>query len=330
MQERIKYKLDPIDIMIIRELASDGRIPVMQLAAKTGIGQRAVHNRLNRIISEGIIKIAAIPTMRFTGLTIAASVGFNVKPGYSVHEVAEKLTEYPGFCSVALTSGPYDIVTWAFFRCLEDLSSFLRREISKIPGIASTETLIHLDTVKNVLTYPISEAGPNENTLVAHDTEIQQGYRIDKLDISIIEVLQKDGRMPVVELAKNLGISRISTAKRLQRLLSEGIIKVIAITEPGSFGNEVAARIAINVFPGAVDDVAHKIASFSQVHFVAITVGHYDILCGVHFSELQELSDFIRDGLDKIPDITKTENMIYLEVIKSPFEFITTTISHHP
>jgi len=131
-----------------------------------------------------------------------------------------------------------------------------------------------------------------------------------------------------VDLGKKMGMSRASTAKRLQRLLAEGIIMIIAITEPGSIGYEVTGRIGINVFPGTVDDVARKLASFSGVHFVAVTVGRYDILIGVHFSNLHELSNFLREGLSAIPNISKTENMVYLEVIKNPFEFIT-NINHY-
>ena len=35
-----------------------------------------------------------------------------------------------------------------------------------------------------------------------------------------------------------------------------------------------------------------------------------------------ELSAFLKDALGEIPDIAKTENMVYLEHIKSPYEFI--------
>lgn len=320
MTQRLKHELDKIDLMIIQELARDGRMPVIRLAAKTGISQRTARSRLHRITSEGIIKVVAVPIWQFTKLTIEASVGFNVKPGESVHTVAKRLATLPSFRSVALATGPYEIVTWALFDNLEALSAFLRNDIGNIPGIASNETLIHLERVKNVLTYPTSEASPERYEPPRRDTGTKQRYLPDKLDMLIIEELQGDGRMPVVDLARKLGISRISAAKRLQRLLSEGVAEVIAVSEPGSLGYEVTAMIGVKVFPGTVDDVARKLASFSAVHFVAVTVGHYDILLGVHFTKLHEMSHFIREGLDKITDIAKTENMVYLEIVKNPFQ----------
>jgi len=321
MRENIKSELDKVDIMIAQELARDGRMPIMHLASRTGISQRAARSRLHRITSEGVIKVMAIPIWQFTELTVEASVGFNVKKGYSVHAVAEKLAAHTSFCSVALATGPYDIITWAIFDNLEALSKFLRHDIGGIDGIESNETLIHLETVSNMLTYPIGETSQDSHTPMRR-REKKQAHQIDKLDGVMIEELQKDGRMAVVDLAKKLGMSRASTAKRLQRLISEGIILIIAITEPGSLGYEVTGRIGIKVFPGTVDNVARKLASLREVHFVAVTVGHYDILIGVHFSDLNELSHFIRDGLSTIPDIVKTEHIVYLEVIKSPFEFV--------
>lgn len=321
MRERSGKGLDPVDIMIVQELARDGRIPVMQLASRTGISQRAVHSRLNRIVNQSIIKVKAIPIWQFTGLAIEASVGFKVKAGHNLHDVARKLADHPNFCYVALSTGPYDIVTWVFFQNREAFSSFLRHDIGNIAGIESTETLIHLETVKNVVAYPISESNPDSYRSIP-SREKRQAHHIDKADRIIIDELQKDGRIPIVALAAKLGMSRASAAKRLQRLLSEGIIMVMAITEPGSIGYEVTGRIGISVLPGRVDDVAHQLASIRGVHFVAVTVGRYDILIGVHFHDLASLAQFLREGPGKIPDITRTENMVYLEIIKSPFEFV--------
>lgn len=322
MRERSKCELDIIDIHILQELARDGRIPVRHLAAKTGISQHAAVSRLHRLIGEGVTKVVAIAVSRSARSTIEAFIGLNVKPGHNVHTLADRLVSSPNIPLVALVSGRYNIVTRALFNNLEALSTFLRQEVGNIPGVASTETLIHLETVKNVLTYPISEAGSNSHRPIPHG-EKKQAHQIDSLDMLIIEELQKDGRMTVVQLAKKLGISRANAAKRLQRLLSEDVIVIIAVTDPGSFGYKVTARVGVNVLPGMVDDVAQKLASFSAVHFVAVTIGHYDILLGVHFTELYELSHFIGDILSEIPGIVKTENMIYLEILKNPFQFVT-------
>jgi len=322
MGQRPTHELDEIDLTIIKELARDGRMPVSRFAKKAGINQHAASDRLQRIINEGIIKIVVLPALPILKQNLLVSIGFIVTPGHSIHAVAEKLTSFPNFRLVALVTGPYDIVSWALFRNLEELSVFFRHEIGKISGITRSETLIHLETVKNVLSYPISEASPHKYELSIQKKKVKKIYSPDKLDMSIIKELQKDARMPIIKLAKKLGVSRVSAAKRLQQLLSEGIIEVIAVSEPGSLGYDMTAMIGIQVLSGKVEQVAHELASFNSVHFVAITLGRFDLLLGVHFSQIQSFSDFIKDGLGTIPDIAKTEHMIYLDVIRRPWDDI--------
>ena len=323
MRKYLEQELDAIDIKIIRELVNDGRIPIAHLASKIGIDRRSAQRRLDRIKSQGIIRIIAHSGQWFMGASVAVSLGFNVMPGHDVHAVAEKLSAYPGFGQIAIAAGPYHIVTWSLFNKRESLSAFLRNEIGKIPGLASVETLIHLETVKNVMTYPIVETTSEEHDTLFFKEEESRKYDPDQLDLAIYKELRKDGRIKVAQLSENLGISRVSASKRLNHLLSEGVIAIFPIIDPGSLGYEVAARIGFNILPGKIDDVAQKLSSFNMVHFLAVTVGRYDILVGVHFPGLHELSDFIREILDKIPEITNHENMIYLDIVKNPFEFIT-------
>lgn len=316
-------ELDKTDLMIIQELARDGRMPTKNLAVKAGICERVARNKIRRLTSEGIIKVVATPALPLMGVWLPAFVGFNIKPGHGVNAAAKELAAYPAFHSVALASGPYDIITWALFDGLEGLSAFLKHEVSNIPGISGSQTLISLETVKNVATtYRQDQPIPDKHEPLCHDTKAEKKYRPDALDALIIRELQEDGRLTAVELVRRLGISRPTAAKRLERLISEGVIQVLAVTRPEFLGYGVTAHIGINAFPGTVGDIAYKLASFDAVHFLAITAGHYDLLLGVHFAELYELSDFILDLRDNFTGVAKTESMIYLKIIKGPFEYV--------
>ena len=47
---------------------------------------------------------------------------------------------------------------------------------------------------------------------------------LDTIDRKIIRILQRDGRTPNVEIARQAGISEATVRKRLERLVSEGVI----------------------------------------------------------------------------------------------------------
>jgi len=316
MQQDSNHELDAVDILILKELARDGRLPIKHLAAKASVSHHIARNRLERMVTQGIVKVAAVKALHVSDSTVDAFMGLNIKPGCSVHTAAEKLSVYGSLHIIALASGPYDIVASVSFESLGDLSTFLRREIGEITEIASSETLINLGTIKSVLAYPLSETSADFS---AQDLnwKVSKKLQTDALDTAIIEELQKNGRVTVVELAKTLGASRASIATRLQRLLSEKIISVVAITVPGSVGYKVTARIGVKVHSGNVEEVARKLAKLSMVHYVAVTLGYYDIMLGVHFTELDGLSDFTSNVLGQILEITKVDEMIYLKMVKS-------------
>jgi Lrp/AsnC family transcriptional regulator for asnA, asnC and gidA len=60
--------------------------------------------------------------------------------------------------------------------------------------------------------------------------------KLDRVDRQMVSLLQKDGRMPIVAIAKELGISETTARSRLKRLLAEDVIKVVAVSNPIRLG----------------------------------------------------------------------------------------------
>ena len=70
--------------------------------------------------------------------------------------------------------------------------------------------------------------------------------KLDRVDRKMVALLQKDGRMPIVSIAKELGISETTARSRLKRLISEDVIKVIAVSNPIRLGFEIIGNIYEN------------------------------------------------------------------------------------
>ena len=62
---------------------------------------------------------------------------------------------------------------------------------------------------------------------------------LDKVDCGMINLLQKDGRMPIVSLATQLNISETTARSRLKRLLDSRIIDIVAVSNPIELGFEI-------------------------------------------------------------------------------------------
>ena len=144
---------------------------------------------------------------------------------------------------------------------------------------------------------------------------------LDELDIKLIEELEADGRKTNAELARIIGTSKATARRKLNALIDNDIIKIVAVTDPQTQGYRTVATMGIKVQPGEVDGVANKLASYINVPFVIITAGRYDIVVIVMFREPDDLSQFIRNELGDINGLISAETMVYLKIKKFSFTF---------
>ncbi len=150
---------------------------------------------------------------------------------------------------------------------------------------------------------------------------------LDDLDLVLIKELESNGRQTNTDLAKKIGTSKATARRKLKKLLDEGIIKVVAVANPPALGYQTVATMGINVRPGDVDNVAEKLASYSNVHFVIVSTGRYDIIAWMMFKEPEELSNFLRTEIGNIKGLVSVETMINLKIIKASFNYLT---ARHP
>ncbi len=139
--------LDDTDHQIIAELRLDGRQANTEIARRLGVSETTVRNRIQRLINEGIIQVAAIVNLSRLGYGVAVHVGIVCEPG-RVPEVARELSAMPEIRYLSFVAGRYDLLVAASFRSQDELFTFLMERVGKIPGIERTETLYELRIAK--------------------------------------------------------------------------------------------------------------------------------------------------------------------------------------
>ena len=106
------------------------------------------------------------------------------------------------------------------------------------------------------------------------------GSRIKKLnrvDRQMVSLLQKDGRMPIVTIAKELGISETTARSRLKRLLADDVIKVVAVSNPIRLGFEIIGNIKLSIDLKEKDAILKALKDIDALNYVALTTGGNDI-----------------------------------------------------
>ena len=125
------------------------------------------------------------------------------------------------------------------------------------------------------------------------------GKRHDLDDISkaIIAQLQQDGRRSYASIGKAVGLSEAAVRQRVQRLTGDGVMQIVAVTDPLQLGFARQAMVGIRV-TGALEPVADALSEISEVDYIVLTAGSYDLLAEVVCESDEHL---LRDHLPRDP-----------------------------
>ena len=70
---------------------------------------------------------------------------------------------------------------------------------------------------------------------------------LDQIDCQMIELLQKDGRISNTDIAREIGLSEATVRTRLNRLINDEFIQIVAVSNPIKLGFKIVGNIRIHV-----------------------------------------------------------------------------------
>jgi Lrp/AsnC family transcriptional regulator for asnA, asnC and gidA len=141
--------------------------------------------------------------------------------------------------------------------------------------------------------------------------------RLDDVDRAIVEHLQRDGRLPYSRLGDAVGLSEAATRQRVRRLLHEGVIQVVAVTNPLKVGKKRVAMLGLRV-DGPTGDVSDQLSAFPEVAYLVVTAGSFDLLAEVMVADDAELLN-LTNRIRSLPGVATTETFVYLDLAKQTY-----------
>ena len=143
---------------------------------------------------------------------------------------------------------------------------------------------------------------------------------LDDIDKAIIRELQLDGRTPYAKLGPAVGLSQAAVRQRVQRLIENGVMQVVAVTDPLMLGFKLEALIGVEV-EGDLRVVASKLAEVDNVDYVVVTTGRFDLVVEVVCRDHEELLHIINDVIRAVPGVRATETFTYLHLEKQTYSW---------
>lgn len=139
-------KIDNLDKKILSILSKNARVPFKDVAAECGVSRAAIHQRVQRLIEDGVITGSGFDiNPKSLGYRTCTYIGITLERGSMYKDVVERMVHIPEVVECHFTTGPYTMLAKLYARDNEQLMELLNGQLQSIPGVVATETLISLE-----------------------------------------------------------------------------------------------------------------------------------------------------------------------------------------
>jgi Lrp/AsnC family transcriptional regulator len=143
---------------------------------------------------------------------------------------------------------------------------------------------------------------------------------LDRLDLQLLDVLQRQGALSVADVAAQVRLSTTTCWRRIQQLEQTGVIKArVALLDRNALGLDVTmfahvklantSRDAIAEFEAAIRDRAEVLECYTLT-------GEWDFLLKIVTRNMKAYEAFYLDYLSRIPCVQSVNSAVAVTVIK--------------
>ena len=144
-----KYNLDYLDKKILRMISEDARIPFLEVARACNVSGAAIHQRIQKLQTLGIIKGSQfILDPEKIGYETCAYIGLYLKDPSRFDEVVEELLKIPEVVECHYTTGGFDMFIKIYTRNNHHLLTLIHDKLQPL-GLSRSETIISFNAAIN-------------------------------------------------------------------------------------------------------------------------------------------------------------------------------------
>lgn len=150
--------MDDFDCKIISALQHNSARPISALAEDVGLSPSACHRRVRSLEEEGIIAgyAARIDRVKLgLKLQVFVEISLNSQARAVLEAFEEAVKRFDDILECHLTSGHADYILRVVARDMEDYAAIHRDCLSRLPSVASMQTIFTLKPVQQWRGYPI-------------------------------------------------------------------------------------------------------------------------------------------------------------------------------
>jgi Lrp/AsnC family transcriptional regulator, leucine-responsive regulatory protein len=142
---------------------------------------------------------------------------------------------------------------------------------------------------------------------------------LDRIDLTILDTLQKDGRISNTDLAKKVNLSASPCLERMKRLEKEGYITrygAFLNANKLGFGMKAFVQVTLDRTTGDVfNEFRKEVVKIEEVAECHLVAGGFDYLIKVLFNNIEDYREILSEIVN-LPAVSHTHTYIVTENVK--------------
>ncbi|HJS04366.1 transcriptional regulator [Variovorax sp. WS11] len=143
---------------------------------------------------------------------------------------------------------------------------------------------------------------------------------LDRTDRKILDILQRQGRIPMTELAQQIGLSTSPCTERVRRMEREGVITGYhARIDPQAIGKTLLVFVEITLSSKSADvfdKVRTELLHVPEVMECHLVSGGFDYLVKARLRAMSDYRRLLGDLLKKLPVTAESNSYVVMEEVK--------------
>ncbi|MBK8346340.1 MAG: Lrp/AsnC family transcriptional regulator [Saprospiraceae bacterium] len=145
MSDISTFHTDEYDVKILQLLEVDGRMAFSLIAQEIGISNTMVHQRVAKLIDQGVLKgIKPILDEKKLGYDWASFTGLTLDKDHNSERIIDALKSIPEVTECYYITGAFTLFIRIIAKNHEHMRRILYEQIDNIPGIAKTDSFMEL------------------------------------------------------------------------------------------------------------------------------------------------------------------------------------------
>jgi len=143
---------------------------------------------------------------------------------------------------------------------------------------------------------------------------------LDRFDRKILDLLSRDGRLPITELAAKVGLSKSPCQVRVKRLQAEGyILGFRAVLNPVKLDLDHVAFAEVKLTDttekalAAFNAAVRKVPQIEQCHMIA---GSFDYLLKIRTRDIRAYRQILGETISALPYVGNSSTHVSMEAVK--------------